>query len=110
MTRAPRADTLLVQVQPRASRSEVVRAHGDAVRIRLSAPPVDGVANDELVRFLARHLGVRRSDVTIVRGATARLKTVRIAGLTGAAARERLLSQPQSSGKRSLMSRGRVTR
>lgn len=76
------ADTLLhVHVQPRASRAEVAGRHAGGVRIRLTAPPVDGAANEALVRFLADRLAVRRADVEIVAGATSRRKTVRIRGL-----------------------------
>ena len=87
---------LIVQVQPRSPRSEVVGLHGDAVKVRLAAPPVDGAANDELVRFLAARLGVPRSAITLVRGATGRRKMLRVEGMTGNAARERLMSQVQS--------------
>ena len=83
---------LVVQVQPRSAQSEVVGEHGDAIKIRLAAPPVDGAANAELVRFLAERLGVRRGDVAIVRGATGRRKTVRVAGMTAATARRALLA------------------
>jgi len=85
---------LVIHVQPRAKRTAVDGEHGDAIKIRLAAPPVDGAANEELVRFLAERLGVRRADLTIVRGATGRRKTVRIAGMTAAAARDRLLRKP----------------
>jgi uncharacterized protein (TIGR00251 family) len=54
--------------------------HGDAVKIRLRAPPVDGAANDELCRFVASRLGLRRADVEIVAGATSRSKRVRVSG------------------------------
>lgn len=91
MDRHRRVTDLIVQVQPRAPRSEVVGPHGDAVKIRLAAPPVDGAANAELVRFLAERLGVRRNDVTIVRGNTARRKTLRIRGVSAATARRALL-------------------
>ena len=77
---------LAVQVQPRASRTEYVGRHGDAIKIRLAAPPVDGEANEELVRFLARHLGVGRGEVIIASGATTKRKRVRIEGVTAAAA------------------------
>lgn len=63
-----------VHVQPRASRSEVVGLHGDALKVRLRAPPVDGAANDELLRFMAESLGIRRENVTLVSGATSRAK------------------------------------
>jgi len=71
-----------VHVQPRAARTEVVGRHGDAIRIRLKAPPVDGAANEELLRFLAERLDLPRSAVTLARGATGRTKTVAIGGRT----------------------------
>ncbi len=72
---------LVVHVQPRAKRSEVAGRHGDAIKVRLQAPPVDGAANEELVRFLAETLGISRRAVTIVTGLTSRRKTVEIEGL-----------------------------
>lgn len=84
---------LVIHVQPRAAATEVVGPHGDAIKVRLAAPPVDGAANEELVRFLAERLGVRRSEVSIVRGTTARRKVVRIAGMSAAHARNRLLHE-----------------
>ncbi len=72
---------LQVQVQPRASRTEVAGPHGGALRIRLAAPPVDGEANAELVAFLARRLGVPKAAVTIVRGESGRRKVVAVAGV-----------------------------
>ena len=65
--------------------------HGDAIRIRVAAPPVDGAANEELRRFLAKRLGVIRAAVTIARGHTARRKTVNVEGLTTEAALKRIL-------------------
>ena len=56
--------------------------YGDAVKIRLAAPPVDGAANTALVAFLAERLGLPRTSVTVVAGATGRRKRVRIAGLS----------------------------
>ena len=67
-----------IKVQPRASRTEVLGLHGDTVRVRLSAPPVDGQANDELIRFLAKLLRVRQSAVRLVSGEGSRSKTVAI--------------------------------
>jgi uncharacterized protein (TIGR00251 family) len=81
---------LVVQVQPRAKRSEVAGAHGDAIKVRLAAPPVDGAANEELVRFLAERLGVSRRDVAITAGLTSRRKHVHIAGLDEETAKARL--------------------
>jgi len=70
-----------VQVVPRASRSEIVGEHNGALRIRVAAAPVDGAANEELVRLLARALRVPRSAVEITAGHSAKLKTVRVTGL-----------------------------
>ena len=72
------AASLLIHVQPRASRTEVVGWHGDAVKIRLKAPPVDGAANEELIRFLSKAIGVSRQDIQITSGHTARRKRVSI--------------------------------
>ena len=80
-----------MHVVPRASRTEVVGRHGDAIRIRLAAPPVDGAANDELVRFLVERLGAPRAAVSLKAGATGRRKTVAIAGLTLQQVEETLL-------------------
>lgn len=83
-----------MHVVPRARVTEVAGRHGDAVRIRLAAPPVEGAANAELVRFLAERLGVPRGAVTIVRGVTARRKTVSIEGLDAARVVHSLLEPP----------------
>lgn len=72
---------LSLQIQPRAGRTGVVGPHGDALKIRLTAPPVDGEANKELIRLLAKTLGVAKSAVTIMSGTTGRRKRVRVAGL-----------------------------
>jgi uncharacterized protein (TIGR00251 family) len=69
-----------VHVQPRASRSEIVGMHGEAIKIRLTSPPVDDAANEELVALLARELGLPRSAVRIVSGARARSKVVEVVG------------------------------
>ena len=69
-----------VRVVPRASRSELVGEHDGALRVRIAAPPVDGAANDELVRLLARAFDVPRSAIDITGGHAAKLKTVRVAG------------------------------
>jgi len=82
---------IIVHVVPRAKVTEVAGRHGDAIRIRLAAPPVDGAANMELVRFLAERLDVSRGAVAIVRGATARRKTVTVQGVTAATAGRVLL-------------------
>jgi uncharacterized protein len=70
-----------VSVQPRASRTEIVGLHGDALKVRLAAPPVDGAANAALVELLADVLGVPLSSVRIVTGATSRGKVVEVDGV-----------------------------
>ncbi|HVX40936.1 MAG TPA: DUF167 domain-containing protein [Gemmatimonadaceae bacterium] len=71
-----------VHVQPRASRSEVAGVHGDALKVRLTSPPVDGAANEALVEFLAALFAVGRRDVRILAGETSRSKVVEIDGIT----------------------------
>jgi hypothetical protein len=71
-----------VRVQPRASANEVAGIHGDGLRIRLTAPPVEGAANDALVDFLAKSLGIARRDITIVAGSSSRSKIVELTGIT----------------------------
>jgi uncharacterized protein (TIGR00251 family) len=73
---------LSVHVQPKASTTECVGIHGDALKIRVAAPPVDGAANDELTRFLARQLSVPITSVRIHSGANGRHKRVLIIGVT----------------------------
>lgn len=74
------AATLTLHVQPGARVTEVVGCHGDALKLRLAAPPVEGRANACLVAFLAERLGVARADVVIVAGTGGRRKRVRVAG------------------------------
>lgn len=81
---------LLLHVQPRASRTELAGLFGDALKIRIAAPPVDGAANGELVRFLAETLGVPAAAVEILAGETGRRKTVEVRGMTVEAAASRL--------------------
>jgi uncharacterized protein (TIGR00251 family) len=72
---------LTVKVHPRAKRSAVAGRLGDAWKLSLAAPPVDGKANDECVRFLAEFAGVPRSRVRILTGLTSRVKVVEIEGV-----------------------------
>ena len=69
---------LTLRVQPRARRDELVGPHGDAFRVRVKAPPVDGRANTHLAAFLAQAFGVKPSSVTVEAGQTGRRKRVRI--------------------------------
>ena len=70
-----------MHIVPRARATTVAGLHGDAVKIRIAAPPVDGAANAELVRFLADRLNVAAARVTIVGGAGGRRKTVAVEGI-----------------------------
>lgn len=72
--------TVAVRVTPRASRDAVLAPVEDWLPVRLRAPPVEGAANEALVRFLAGALDIARRDVTILSGETARLKRIRIVG------------------------------
>jgi uncharacterized protein (TIGR00251 family) len=73
--------TFQVRVVPRASRSEVVGEYGGALRVRVAAAPVEGAANDELVRTLARELEVSRNAIEITAGHSSKLKKVRVTGV-----------------------------
>lgn len=71
---------IAVRVTPRASRDEIGGVAGDRIAVRLRAPPVEGEANDALVRFLAKAIGIRKSQITLIAGSTGRLKRLRLAG------------------------------
>lgn len=72
---------LSVKLQPRASRNEIGDALGDELRIRVTAPPVDAAANQDLVELLAKTIGCPRGRVELVRGQTSRHKTIKIYGV-----------------------------
>lgn len=74
--------TLQIRVQPRASCSEITGWQEEALRVRLTAPPVEGAANKALIQFLADTLGVRKGDITLVSGDHSRNKCVRFESLT----------------------------
>jgi len=82
--------TLRVRVQPRASQDALGGEREGALVVRLTAPPVEGAANEALARFLGKTLGVAPSAVRVVSGASGRNKVVSVAGLDAATARERL--------------------
>ncbi|MGA2990027.1 MAG: DUF167 domain-containing protein [Candidatus Korobacteraceae bacterium] len=79
-----------VRVHPRAKRDAVAGTAGEALKVALSAPPVEGRANAACIDFLARLLGVSRSSVEIISGAGSRNKVVRVAGLSAGTVRQRL--------------------
>jgi uncharacterized protein (TIGR00251 family) len=79
-----------LRVQPRASRNAVVGLMGDAVKLALTAPPVDGKANAAVVEYLAELLRVSKSSVTIVSGETGRNKLIAVRGVTAEQVRKAL--------------------
>jgi uncharacterized protein (TIGR00251 family) len=87
------AATVAIRVQPRAKRDEVVGERGDAIVVRVTAPPVDGKANAALCAFIAEKLRIPPTCVDVVRGQTSRDKVVRVEGVTQDALRAALLSQ-----------------
>lgn len=84
------AVTFKVRVQPRASRTEVAGEHAGAIKLRIASPPVDGKANEECRRFLARLVGVSASSVEIVAGDSSRDKLIRIHNVSTGRVREAL--------------------
>lgn len=74
--------TFSIRVVPRASKSEIVGEVEGSLKVRISAPPVDGAANQEVVRALAKAFGVAKSNVSIVSGETSKSKRVRVIGAT----------------------------
>jgi uncharacterized protein (TIGR00251 family) len=81
---------LCIYCQPRASKTEIVGLHGDALKVRLAAPPVEGQANTELCQFFGDFFGVSRQDVQILSGKGARQKRVLIKGKTAQDIQDRL--------------------
>lgn len=75
---------LPVRAVPRASKNEIQGVHGDALKIRLQAPPVEGKANQALIRFLSETLDISRSQISVASGETGRNKAVLITGITKA--------------------------
>ena len=73
-----------VRLTPRASRTEILGREGDAYKVKVTSPPVQGMANKTLLALLAEKLGVPKRDIEIAAGKTSRIKTVRIYGLTEA--------------------------
>jgi uncharacterized protein (TIGR00251 family) len=84
--------TLTLHIQPGAKRSEVAGLHGDALKIRLAAPPIEGRANEALQRFIADSFGVPLRQIELLRGAQSRHKMVKVTG--SKVAPESLLPKP----------------
>jgi len=84
------AVSFAVKVRPRAKKNAVTGVVGDALKVALTAPPVDGKANEACIEFFAKLLKVPRSSVTIAAGQTSRNKVIRVEGLSAEQVRERL--------------------
>ena len=84
------AVTFAVKMIPRASKNQIAGIEGEAIKIRLNAPPVEGKANEALIEFLADVLGVRRAQIEIVMGHASRHKVVRMSGASAKQIEEKL--------------------
>src|ERR1700758_1435588 len=87
---SPNGATFAVKVHPRAKKNAITGIVGDALKLALTSPPVDGRANEACIAFFAELLNVPRSSVTIAAGQTSRNKLIRVAGMTGAQVEEKL--------------------
>ena len=87
--------TLTLHIQPGAKRTEVAGPHGDALKIRLAAPPIDGRANTALIEFIADRMGLAKSDVRLISGLTSRRKILQITAAP-ADSEQRLLPETSS--------------
>ncbi|WP_303720334.1 DUF167 domain-containing protein [Malonomonas rubra] len=88
---------LQIQVQPRSSRNQLVGLQGDALKIKLTSPPVDGAANKACCAFLAKVFGVAKGDVELVAGDKSRQKRILLNGLDLATAEQILKSQLEAA-------------
>jgi uncharacterized protein len=87
---SPAGVTFAVKVHPRAKKNAITGVVGDALKVSLTAPPVDGKANEACIDFFAKFLNVPRSSVTIAAGQTSRNKVMRVTGLSEEEIRKRL--------------------
>jgi uncharacterized protein len=86
----PNGVTFAVRVHPRAKKNAITGEIGDALKVALTAPPVDGKANEACIEFFADLLKVPRSSVTIAAGLTSRNKVIRVVGMSSDEVRRRL--------------------
>jgi uncharacterized protein len=84
--------TFTIKVQPRARKNAITGVVGDALKLALTAPPIEGRANEAVIRFFADLFEIPRASVTIASGATSRTKVLRIAGVSKEAVQDRLRS------------------
>ena len=74
--------TLKIKVEPRSSRKGISGVVGDAIKIKVNAPPVGGAANEELIEVLSEEFGIKKTSIRILRGMSSRNKVVEIEGVT----------------------------
>jgi uncharacterized protein (TIGR00251 family) len=86
----PEGVTFAVKVHPRARKDAITRELGDALKVSLTAPPIDGKANQACIEFFAKLLKVPRSSVTIASGQSSRQKVIRVIGLSAEEVRQRV--------------------
>lgn len=79
----PEGVTFKIRVQPRAAKNQLAGAYEDAIKVRLTAPPVDGEANQACIEFFAKLFGVAKSQVELAAGHTGRNKIIKVLGVTG---------------------------
>ena len=91
---------LTLRLIPRAAKNAIQGEHGDALKIRLCAPPVDGAANAALIEFLADTLSLPRARIQILSGKTSRTKRVLLAGCSASAIRTELLAGKQEGHRK----------
>ena len=90
VTDSAKGATFSIRVQPRARKSAVVGELGESLKVALTAPPVEGKANEACIAFLAELLEVPRSSITIAAGETSRNKLIRVSGVSAALIESRL--------------------
>jgi uncharacterized protein (TIGR00251 family) len=93
----PSAIVLRIRVQPGAGRSAVTGRHGDALALRVAAPPIDNRANAQCLELVADIFGVRKSQVELVAGDKSRLKRVRVVGVDPGRARDAIANELRST-------------
>jgi len=86
--------SLSLYIQPKAARNEVIGLHDGALKLAITAPPIDGKANAAVAAFLAETLGVAKRDVTLVRGESSRRKQFAVRGLSAETIRQKLAPAP----------------
>lgn len=78
-----KSSIIKIKAEPRSSRAGIVGHYGDALKVKLTSPPVEGRANEELVEVLSKGFGIRKKDIEIISGQSSKNKLVRITGVNG---------------------------